>query len=47
MLVEPDFRFCSTTRGKCGQTLPDKLQTLQNIAARIVRGVKYEEPDHN
>ena len=38
-LVEPYFRYCSTTWGKCGQTLLDKLQTLQNRAARIVRGV--------
>ena len=40
-LVEPYFRYCSTTWGKCGQTLPDKLQTLQNRAARTVRGVKF------
>ena len=46
-LVEPYFRYCSTTWGKCGQTLLDKLQTLQNRAARIVRGVKFEEADHN
>ena len=46
-LVEPYFRYCSTTWGKNGQTLPDKLQTLQNRAARIVRGVKFEETDHN
>ena len=46
-LVEPYFRYCSTTWGKCGQTLPDKLQMLQNRAARIVRGVKFEEADHN
>ena len=44
-LVEPYFRYCSTTWGKCGQTLPDKLQTLQNRAARIVRGVKFEEAE--
>ena len=46
-LVEPYFRYCSTTWGKCGQTLPDTLQTLQTRAARIVRGVKFEEADHN
>ena len=47
LLVELYFRYCSTTWGKCGQTLPDKLQTLQNKAARIVRIVKFEEADHN
>ena len=46
-LVEPYFRYCSTTWGKCGQTLLDKLQTLQNRAARIVKGAKFEEADHN
>ena len=46
-IVEPYFRYCSTTWGKCGKTLLDKLQTLQNRAARIVRGVKFEEADHN
>ena len=46
-LIESYFRYCSTTWGKCGQTLPDKLQTLQNRAARIVRVVKFEETDHN
>ena len=46
-LAEPYFRYCSTAWGKCGQTLPDKLQMLQNRAAGIVRGVKFEEADHN
>ena len=49
-LVERYFRYCSTTwtnLDKCGQTLLDKLQTLQNRAPRIVRGVKFEETDHN
>ena len=46
-LVEPYFTYCSTTWGKCGQTLLDKLETLQNRAARSIRGVKFEEADHN
>ena len=46
-LVKPYFRYCSTTWGKCGQILLDKLQTLQNRATRIVREVKFEEADHN
>ena len=33
MLVELYFRCCSTTWGKCGHTLPDKLQTLQDRAS--------------
>ena len=30
MLVEPYFRYCSSTWGKCRASLIDKLQTLQN-----------------
>ena len=36
-----------STWGKCGLSLPDKLQTLQNRAARIVREVKFEEAGHS
>ena len=45
-LAEPYFRYCSTTSGKCGQTLLDKRQTLQNRAVRIVTGVKFEKADY-
>ena len=46
-LVEPYLRYCNTTWGKCGQQLISKLQTLQNRAARVVMGIKYEEADHD
>ena len=32
--------------GKCGASLIDKLQTLQNRAARAVSKVKFDETDH-
>ena len=45
--VEPYLRYCNTIWGKCGHLLINKLQTLQNRAARVIMGVKYEEADHN
>ena len=45
-LVELYFRYCSSTWGKCGTSLIDKLQTLQNRAARAVSKVKFDETDH-
>ena len=45
-LVEPYFRYCNTVWGRCGKSYIDKLQTLQNRAARIVARVSYEDADH-
>ena len=45
-LVEPYFRYCNTVWGPCGNFYIDKLQTLQNRAARIVTRVSYEDADH-
>ena len=45
-LVEPYFRYCGSAWGKCGTSLIDKLQTLQNRAARAVSKVKFDETDH-
>ena len=45
-LVEPYFRYCNTVWGRCGKSYIDKLQTLQNRAARIVTRVSYEDADH-
>ena len=45
-LVEPYFRYCNTVWGRCGKSYIDKLQTLQNIAARIVTRVSYQDTDH-
>ena len=36
----------STVWGQCGETLKDKLQALQNRAARSIVKVKYEDADH-
>ena len=35
-LVEPCLRYCNTTWGNCGATLLNRLQTLQNRAARVI-----------
>ena len=45
-LIDPYFRYCSTVWGQCGETLKDKLQALQNRAARSIAEVKYEDADH-
>ena len=34
-LVRPLFDYCSIVWGICGKTLPEKIQKLQNRAARI------------
>ena len=40
-LVESRLRYCNTVWGNCGLTLKNKLQTLQNKAARVVTRTKY------
>ena len=45
-LMDPYFGYCSTVWGQCGGTLKDKLQALQNRAARNIAKVKYEDADH-
>ena len=45
-LVEPYLRYCNTTWGNCGATLLNRLQTLQNRAARVLTGISYEDADH-
>ena len=45
-LVEPYFRYCNTIWGMCKQGLLNKLQTLQNRAARIVTRTRYSDADH-
>ena len=46
-LVESRLRYCNTVWGNCGLTLKNKLQSLQNRAARVVTWTKYGcvEPD--
>ena len=46
-LIEPYLRYCSIAWGKCSESLKDRLQTLQNKAARTIARVRYEEADHN
>ena len=43
-LIEP---YCSIVWGQCSETLKDRLQALQNKAARTIARVRYEEADHN
>ena len=41
------FRYCNTVWGQCNETLLDRLQTLQNSAARVIANVSYEAADHS
>ena len=45
-LAEPYLRYCNTTWGNCGATSLNRLQTLQNRAARVITGISYEDADH-
>ena len=36
-LVQPYFDYCDVVWGDCSKTRADKLQKLQNRAARIIR----------
>ena len=46
-LIEPYFKYCSIVWGQCSETLKDKLQTLQNKAARAIAKVCYDEANHS
>ena len=41
-LIQPYFDYCSPLWDICDKFLKDKLQTLQNRAARIISGAKYD-----
>ena len=45
-LIEPYFRYCNTVWGYCNETLLDKLQVLQNKAARVIKGSRFENTNH-
>ena len=45
-LIEPYFRYCNTVWGYCNETLLDKLQVLQNKAARVIKESKFENTNH-
>ncbi len=40
-LVLPYFDYCSLVWNNCSQTLKDKVQRLQNRAARVITGDNY------
>ncbi|XP_068743078.1 uncharacterized protein [Montipora capricornis] len=41
-LIQPYFDYCSEVRGHCGATWANKLQILQNRAARILTFSSYD-----
>ena len=41
-LVQSHFDYCSVVWGNCGRTLRDKLQRLQNRAARVLTKSNYD-----
>ena len=43
-IVLPYFDYCSPLWDKCGSMLKEKLQKLQNRAARVISGASYETP---
>ena len=45
-LVETHLRYCNVVCGQCNDTDIDRLQILQNKAARVITKVKYEDADH-
>ena len=43
-IIEPHFRFCCSVWGVCSTTSLNKLQKLQNRAARIATSSPYDAP---
>ena len=43
-IVEPHFRYCFSVCGCAGKTEVNQLQKLQNRAARIVTGSRFDAP---
>ena len=41
-IILPHFDYCSPVWDKCGSVLKEKLQKLQNRAARVISGESYE-----
>ena len=46
-LIELYFKYCSIVWGQYSETLRDKLETLQNKAARTIAEVCYDEAHHS
>ena len=45
-LIQPHIRYCSIVWGNCGEALKDKLQILQNRAARIITRTTNDTANH-
>ena len=41
-LIQPYFNYCSPLWDTCGKVVKDKLQVLQNRAARVIAGARFE-----
>ena len=41
-LVQPHFDYYSLVWGNCGKTLSNKLQKLQNFAARVITSSNFD-----
>ena len=41
-LIQPHFDYCNLVWGNCGKTLSDRLQKLQNRAARLLKSSSYD-----
>ena len=41
-LFQSHFDYCSLVWGNCGKTLPNKLQKVQNRAARVTTSSNYD-----
>ena len=46
-LVQPHFNYCNIVWGDCAVTLQDKLQKLQNRAARVLTYSNYDAHVNN
>ncbi|XP_020910275.1 uncharacterized protein LOC110248115 [Exaiptasia diaphana] len=46
-LVQPHFDYCNVVWGNCGTTLHNKLQKLQNRAARVLTHSSYDASADN
>ena len=42
-LIQPYFDYCAPIWDTCDKFLKDKLQILQNRAARVITGTRYED----
>ena len=41
-LIQPHFDYCAMVWGNCTRTLKERLQELQNRAARVITGDDYD-----